>query len=142
MFYKDNFAIQGLLEDTEAGKKSLEEEIQKTTEVNTKFMMSSWCMMLVLLISTRFPSRYAVHKYTSIPLLFQNSKTTVEDDETLKSMLQEAEAVQMQANSAEQDYEEVIRLLEAEIKDLKEQLAEKKHTSLQVTNVSEMPKVI
>ncbi|KAF4093080.1 hypothetical protein AMELA_G00028790 [Ameiurus melas] len=64
----------------------------------------------------------------------ENSKTTVEDNETLKSMLQEAGAVQMQANSAEQDYEEVIRLLEAEIKDLKEQLAEKKRTSLQVTN--------
>lgn len=57
------------------------------------------------------------------------------------SRLEESEAVQMQTNSAEQDYEEVIRLLEAEIKDLKEKLAEKKHTSLQVMNVSKVPKV-
>lgn len=71
----------------------------------------------------------------------QKSKSTVEENETLKSTLQEAEAVQMQTNSAEQDYEEVIRLLEAEIKDLKEQLAEKKHTSLQLSNVSKTPKV-
>lgn len=41
MFYKNNFALQGLLEDTEDSKKSQDEEIQKTTEVNTKFMMSS-----------------------------------------------------------------------------------------------------
>ncbi|XP_034166008.2 syntaxin-binding protein 4 isoform X2 [Pangasianodon hypophthalmus] len=64
----------------------------------------------------------------------EKSSTTVEENGMLKSRLQEAEAVQMQTNSAEQDYEEVIRLLEAEIKDLKEQLTEKKHTSLQVAN--------
>ncbi|KAK3552724.1 hypothetical protein QTP86_021125 [Hemibagrus guttatus] len=59
----------------------------------------------------------------------EKSETTVEENEALKNRLQEAEAVQMQTNTAEQDYEEVIRLLEAEIKDLKEQLAGKKHTS-------------
>ncbi|KAM9457418.1 syntaxin-binding protein 4 [Clarias gariepinus] len=65
----------------------------------------------------------------------EKSKTAVEEIETLKSSFQEVEAVQMQtANSAEQDYEEVIRLLEAEIKDLKDQLAAKKHKSLQKTN--------
>ncbi|KAI5097106.1 syntaxin-binding protein 4-like isoform X1 [Silurus meridionalis] len=61
----------------------------------------------------------------------EKSKTTLEENEMLKSRLKEAEAVQMQNNSAEQDYEEVIQLLEAEIKDLKDQLAEKKDTSLQ-----------
>ncbi|KAM7372521.1 hypothetical protein PAMP_009683 [Pampus punctatissimus] len=50
---------------------------------------------------------------------------TVEENTRLKSRLQvaEAEAVQRQATSAEQDYEEVIQLLEAEIRDLKNQLA-------------------
>ncbi|XP_071765967.2 syntaxin-binding protein 4 [Centroberyx gerrardi] len=53
---------------------------------------------------------------------------TVEENNRLKSRLQvaEAEAVQRQASSAEQDYEEVIQLLEAEIRDLKNQLAGKR----------------
>nr|XP_046192762.1 syntaxin-binding protein 4-like isoform X6 [Oncorhynchus gorbuscha] len=48
---------------------------------------------------------------------------------------QVAEAVQRdrQSNSAEQDYEEVITLLEAEIKDLKNQLAGKKQKGLEAT---------
>ncbi|XP_051797122.1 syntaxin-binding protein 4 isoform X1 [Acanthochromis polyacanthus] len=53
---------------------------------------------------------------------------TVEENTRLKSRLEaaEAEVVQRQAGSAEQDYEEVIQLLEAEIRDLKNQLASKK----------------
>ncbi|XP_071393942.1 syntaxin-binding protein 4-like, partial [Centroberyx affinis] len=53
---------------------------------------------------------------------------TVEENNRLKSRLQvaEAEAVQRQGSSAEQDYEEVIQLLEAEIRDLKNQLAGKR----------------
>lgn len=54
----------------------------------------------------------------------------MEENIRLKSRLQaaEAEVGQRQASSAEQDYEEVIQLLEAEIKDLKNQLASKKQT--------------
>lgn len=53
---------------------------------------------------------------------------TVEENIRLKSRLQAAEADvgQRQASSAEQDYEEVIQLLEAEIRDLKNQLAGKR----------------
>ncbi|XP_029914722.1 syntaxin-binding protein 4 isoform X4 [Myripristis murdjan] len=78
-----------MLKDTEHSKKTLEEELQKTSE--------KACL-------------------------------TVEENNRLKSRLQaaEAEVVQRQANSAEQDYEEVIQLLEAEIKDLKNQLAGKR----------------
>lgn len=52
----------------------------------------------------------------------------MEENIRLKSRLQaaEAEVGQRQVSSAEQDYEEVIQLLEAEIKDLKNQLASKK----------------
>lgn len=55
----------------------------------------------------------------------QKACLTVKENTHLKSRLQaaEAEVVQRQANSAEQDYEEVIQLLEAEIRDLKNQLA-------------------
>eukprot|EP00063_Salmo_salar_P083157 XP_014057992.1 PREDICTED: syntaxin-binding protein 4-like [Salmo salar] len=60
---------------------------------------------------------------------------TVEENSRLKTRLQVAEAVQRdrQSNSAEQDYEEVITLLEAEIKDLKNQLADKKQKGLEAT---------
>lgn len=63
---------------------------------------------------------------------------TVEENIRLKSRLQaaEAEVGQRQASSAEQDYEEVIQLLEAEIKDLKNQLASKKQArGLEATKV-------
>ncbi|XP_030581417.1 syntaxin-binding protein 4 isoform X3 [Archocentrus centrarchus] len=79
------------LKDMEHSKKTLEEELQKTSE--------KACL-------------------------------TVEENTRLKSRLQaaEAEAVHQQPSSAEQDYEEVIQLLEAEIRDLKNQLAYKKQT--------------
>lgn len=60
----------------------------------------------------------------------------MEENQSLKSKLQVAEAVQRQTNSAEQDYEEVIQLLEAEIKDLKNQLAGKNQRSLGATKVN------
>ncbi|XP_069578082.1 syntaxin-binding protein 4-like [Brachyistius frenatus] len=53
---------------------------------------------------------------------------TVEENTRLKSRLQvaEAEVGQRQTSSAEQDYEEVIQLLEAEIRDLKNQLTSRR----------------
>ncbi|XP_056096579.1 syntaxin-binding protein 4 isoform X3 [Rhinichthys klamathensis goyatoka] len=63
----------------------------------------------------------------------QKATATVEENKCLKSKLQVAEAVQRQTNSAEQDYEEVIQLLEAEIKDLKNQVAGKKQRGLEAT---------
>ncbi|KAM4635732.1 syntaxin-binding protein 4 isoform 2-T2 [Polymixia lowei] len=89
--------LKVMLKDTEHSKKTLEEELHKTSE--------KACL-------------------------------TVEENNRLKSRLQvaEAEVVQQQANSAEQDYEEVIQLLEAEIKDLKNQLASKRQPrSLEAT---------
>ncbi|XP_040046566.2 syntaxin-binding protein 4 isoform X3 [Gasterosteus aculeatus] len=58
----------------------------------------------------------------------QKACLTVEENCRLKTRLHaaEAEAGQRQASSAEQDYEEVIQLLEAEIRDLKNQLATKR----------------
>ncbi|XP_026221318.1 syntaxin-binding protein 4 isoform X2 [Anabas testudineus] len=81
--------LKVMLNDMEHSKKTLEEELQKTSE---------------------------------------KACFTVEENTRLKSRLQaaEAEVVQRQTSGAEQDYEEVIQLLEAEIKDLKNQLASKK----------------
>ncbi|XP_067407360.1 syntaxin-binding protein 4-like isoform X2 [Emydura macquarii macquarii] len=58
--------------------------------------------------------------------LNQRALDFLSENQTLHSKLHVAEVVQQQAHSAEQDYEEVIHLLEAEITELKTQLAGKK----------------
>ncbi|NXK72628.1 STXB4 protein, partial [Amazona guildingii] len=85
--------------------------------------------------------RQEVRRLKSLLKETENSKKLMEDElqrlnqkalgflsenRTLHSKLQMAEVVQRQAHSAEQDYEEVIHLLEAEIAELKMQLAGKK----------------
>ncbi|KAM3864034.1 syntaxin-binding protein 4 [Diretmus argenteus] len=81
--------LKAMLKDTEHSKKTLEDELQKTSE---------------------------------------KAYLTVEENSRLKSRLQmaEAEAGQRPTGGAEQDYEEVVQLLEAEIRDLKNQLAGKR----------------
>ncbi|XP_058851669.1 syntaxin-binding protein 4 isoform X1 [Acipenser ruthenus] len=58
----------------------------------------------------------------------QNASASFAENKILRSKLQVAEVVQRQTQSAEQDYEDVIQLLEAEIRDLKTQLEGTKHT--------------
>ncbi|KFO63334.1 Syntaxin-binding protein 4, partial [Corvus brachyrhynchos] len=85
--------------------------------------------------------RHEVRRLKSLLKEVENSKKSMEDElqrlnqkalgflsenRTLHSKLQMAEVVQRQAHSAEQDYEEVIHLLEAEIAELKMQLVGKK----------------
>ncbi|NXB80661.1 STXB4 protein, partial [Donacobius atricapilla] len=85
--------------------------------------------------------RHEVRRLKSLLREVESSKRLMEDElqrlnqkalgflsenRTLHSKLQMAEVVQRQAHSAEQDYEEVIHLLEAEIAELKMQLAGKK----------------
>ncbi|NWW65959.1 STXB4 protein, partial [Ifrita kowaldi] len=85
--------------------------------------------------------RHEVRRLKSLLKEVENSKKSMEDElqrlnqkalgflsenRTLHSKLQMAEVAQRQAHSAEQDYEEVIHLLEAEIAELKMQLAGKK----------------
>ncbi|NXK90314.1 STXB4 protein, partial [Formicarius rufipectus] len=85
--------------------------------------------------------RHEVHRLKSLLKEVENSKKSMEDElqrlnqkalgflsenRTLHNKLQMAEVVQRQAHSAEQDYEEVIHLLEAEIAELKMQLVGKK----------------
>ncbi|XP_031672192.1 syntaxin-binding protein 4-like isoform X5 [Oncorhynchus kisutch] len=82
-----------------------------------------------------FPTLPQISQPAGFPTLPQKACATVEENSRLKTRVQVAEAVQgdRQSNSAEQDYEEVITLLEAEIKDLKNQLAGKKQKGLEAT---------
>ncbi|XP_012521130.1 PREDICTED: syntaxin-binding protein 4 [Propithecus coquereli] len=54
----------------------------------------------------------------------QEAKAVVEESRALRSRIHLAEAAQRQAHGMEMDYEEVIRLLEGEITELKAQLAD------------------
>uniref|UniRef100_A0A8C5QL37 PDZ domain-containing protein n=1 Tax=Leptobrachium leishanense TaxID=445787 RepID=A0A8C5QL37_9ANUR len=61
-----------------------------------------------------------------IQRLNQKVMELLSENRCLQSKLQVAELAQCQAHSAESDYEEVVHLLEAEIKELKTQMSEKK----------------
>uniref|UniRef100_A0A8D1Y5Q4 Syntaxin-binding protein 4 n=1 Tax=Sus scrofa TaxID=9823 RepID=A0A8D1Y5Q4_PIG len=56
--------------------------------------------------------------------ILKEAKAMVEETRALRSRIHLAEAAQRQAHGMEMDYEEVIRLLEAEITELKAQLAD------------------
>lgn len=80
-----------------------------------------------------------MHFGSNIPLLFPHSQKALgflSENRTLHNKLQVAEVSQRQAHSAEQDYEEVIHLLEAEITELKTQLVGKKTKQVSEAEVS------
>ncbi|NXV07191.1 STXB4 protein, partial [Cettia cetti] len=68
----------------------------------------------------------------------QEAKAAVEETRALRSRIHLAEAAQRQARGMEMDYEEVIRLLEAEIGELKAQLAE--HSGQNKENLQDLRK--
>ncbi|KAJ7425055.1 Syntaxin-binding protein 4 [Willisornis vidua] len=68
----------------------------------------------------------------------QEAKAAVEETRALRSRIHLAEAAQRQARGMEMDYEEVIRLLEAEIRELKAQLAD--HSGQNKENIQDLRK--
>ncbi|NWR44969.1 STXB4 protein, partial [Regulus satrapa] len=68
----------------------------------------------------------------------QEAKAAVEETRALRSRIHLAEAAQRQARGMETDYEEVIRLLEAEIGELKAQLIE--HSGQNKENIQDLRK--
>ncbi|NXJ04736.1 STXB4 protein, partial [Odontophorus gujanensis] len=68
----------------------------------------------------------------------QEAKAAVEETRALRSRIHLAEAAQRQARGMEMDYEEVIRLLEAEIVELKAQLSD--HCGQNKDNVQDLRK--
>ncbi|NXX77579.1 STXB4 protein, partial [Urocolius indicus] len=68
----------------------------------------------------------------------QEAKAAVEETRALRSRIHLAEAAQRQARGMEMDYEEVIRLLEAEIVELKAQLAD--HSGQNKDNMQDLRK--
>lgn len=118
-----------MLNDMEHSKKNLEEELQKTSEVNVGTSCKTRPVAVRFLYSVT--SKLATEVYDRSATSCcppQKACLTVEENIRLKSRLQvaEAEVGQRHGSSAEQDYEEVIQLLEAEIRDLKNQLAGKR----------------
>ncbi|XP_065271592.1 syntaxin-binding protein 4 isoform X1 [Emys orbicularis] len=70
----------------------------------------------------------------------QEAKAAVEEARALRSRIHLAEAAQRQARGMEMDYEEIIRLLEAEITELKAQLAD--HSGQNKDSVQDLRKRI
>ncbi|CAI9540054.1 unnamed protein product, partial [Staurois parvus] len=70
----------------------------------------------------------------------QEAKAAIEETRALRSRIHLAEVAQRQARGVEMDYEEVIRLLEGEITELKAQLAE--HSGQSKDNVQDLKRRI
>ncbi|NXE07361.1 STXB4 protein, partial [Lophotis ruficrista] len=73
-----------------------------------------------------------------LQIVKQEAKAAVEETRALRSRIHLAEAAQRQARGMEMDYEEVIRLLEAEIVELKAQLAD--HSGQNKDNIQDLRK--
>ncbi|KFW93702.1 Syntaxin-binding protein 4, partial [Phalacrocorax carbo] len=73
-----------------------------------------------------------------LEIVKQEAKAAVEETRALRSRIHLAEAAQRQACGMEMDYEEVIRLLEAEIVELKAQLAD--HSGQSKDNIQDLRK--
>ncbi|KFV51453.1 Syntaxin-binding protein 4, partial [Gavia stellata] len=73
-----------------------------------------------------------------LQIVKQEAKAAVEETRALRSRIHLAEAAQRQARGMEMDYEEVIRLLEAEIVELKAQLTD--HSGQNKDNIQELRK--
>lgn len=75
-----------------------------------------------------------------LQIVKQEAKAVVEETKALRSRIHLAEAAQRQAHGMEMDYEEVIRLLEAENTELKAQLAD--YSDQNKENIQELRKRI
>ncbi|NXP45629.1 STXB4 protein, partial [Heliornis fulica] len=73
-----------------------------------------------------------------LQIVKQEAKAAVEETRGLRSRIHLAEAAQRQARGMEMDYEEVIRLLEAEIVELKAQLTD--HSGQNKDNIQDLRK--
>lgn len=73
-----------------------------------------------------------------LQMVKQEAKAAVEETRALRSRIHLAEAAQRQARGMEMDYEEVIRLLEAEIVELKAQLSD--HCGQNKDNIQDLRK--
>ncbi|XP_030361972.1 syntaxin-binding protein 4 isoform X2 [Strigops habroptila] len=78
------------------------------------------------------------HLTEQLQIVKQEAKAAVEETRALRSRIHLAEAAQRQARGIEMDYEEVIRLLEAEIVELKAQLTD--HSGQNKDNIQDLRK--
>ncbi|XP_063071022.1 syntaxin-binding protein 4 [Engraulis encrasicolus] len=117
--------LQVMLKDSEGGKKELEEEIQKHAEKSPPAVPEEESKSVK---AERGPPASSTVE----------TEAVVEAEPGPGSGVGPVRSVDLgaeprQSNSAEQDYEEVIQLLEAEIRDLKNQLAGKKQRGHEAT---------
>ena len=68
-----------------------------------------------------FPPPWSIWSINTGPCTFQEAQGAIHESRSLRSKVHLAEQAQRAARNMEQDYEEVVRLLETEITDLKTQ---------------------
>ncbi|NWS38914.1 STXB4 protein, partial [Probosciger aterrimus] len=97
-------------------------------------------LLLVMTILEKLSESVNLEKQLTeqLQIIKQEAKAAVEETRALRSRIHLAEAAQRQARGMEMDYEEVIRLLEAEIVELKAQLTD--HSGQNKDNIQDLRK--
>ncbi|NXO93594.1 STXB4 protein, partial [Certhia brachydactyla] len=117
------FVTRDPLEDVEKLKKERNEALKEMSKLKEELSES-------VKLQEQLTERLQVVK--------QEAKAAVEETRALRCRIHLAEAAQRQARGMEMDYEEVIRLLEAEIGELKAQLTE--HSGQNKENIQDLRK--
>ncbi|NWW01398.1 STXB4 protein, partial [Oreocharis arfaki] len=99
---------------------SLEDDVERLKKERNEALKEMSKLKEELSESVNFQKRLT----EELQVVKQEAKAAVEETRALRSRIHLAEAAQRQARGIEMDYEEVIHLLEAEIGELKAQLAE------------------
>ncbi|EPQ11649.1 Syntaxin-binding protein 4 [Myotis brandtii] len=119
-------ALKEKLFESERQRKQLTEELQNVKQGNVLIRTEVFRMTFRTSFQTK-PQRLLRAQAQASSGGSSSSgeaKAVIEETRALRSRIHLAEAAQRQARSMETDYEEVIRLLEAEITELKAQLAD------------------
>ncbi|XP_068065759.1 syntaxin-binding protein 4 isoform X2 [Anomalospiza imberbis] len=113
---------------------SLEDDVEKLKKERNEALKEMSKLKEELFESVNLQKQLA----EQLQVVKQEAKAAVEETRALRSRIHLAEAAQRQARGMEMDYEEVVRLLEAEIGELKAQLTE--HSGQNKENIHDLRK--
>ncbi|XP_038021190.1 syntaxin-binding protein 4 isoform X1 [Anas platyrhynchos] len=126
--------IAGLLNSQFVTCGSLEDDVEKLKKERDEALKEMSKLKVELSESVNLQKQLTEELQT----VKQEAKAAVEETRALRSRIHLAEAAQRQARGMEMDYEEVIRLLEAEIVELKAQLTD--HSGQNKDNIQDLRK--
>ncbi|KFR04647.1 Syntaxin-binding protein 4, partial [Nipponia nippon] len=126
--------LASLLDSQSVTRDSLEDDMERLKKERNEALKEMSKLKENLSESVNLQKRLT----EELQIVKQEAKAAVEETRALRSRIHLAEAAQRQARGMEMDYEEVIRLLEAEIVELKAQLTD--HSGQNKDNIQDLRK--